>query len=172
MLVLLNLTAEDVDLFKSEYPEDYAKTRMILEASEEIYIMHLKAAVLGYYEWLGIDFDKELEKALKETTQSERIVSLNRSFPDIQFSEKGIKGLKNTPFEGRSLIAFKNEFNFENISEILVFFCGLAIVNGEPNDLFYMLLGESDVSEPFQKLLKFIEDSNILNKDFIPTKNY
>ena len=100
MLVLLNLTEEDVDLFKSEYTEDYLKTRLILEASEEIYIMHLKAAVLGYYEWLGINFDKELEKALRETNQSERIASLNRSFPDIQFSEDGIKGLKKTPFEG------------------------------------------------------------------------
>lgn len=172
MLVLLNLTEEDVDLFKSEYTADYLKTRLILEASEEIYIMHLKAAVIGYYEWLGINFEKELEKALKETTQSERIVSLNRSFPDIQFSEKGIKGLKNTPFEGRSLIAFMNDFNYDNISEILVFFCGLAIVDGEPNDLFYMLLEESDVSVPFQKLLKFIESSNILNEDFRPTNKY
>ena len=65
-----------------------------------------------------------------------------------------------------------NDFNYDNIGEILVFFCGLAIVNGEPNDLFYMLLEESDVSVPFQKLLKFIESSNILNEDFRPTNKY
>lgn len=172
MLVLLNLTDEDVDLLKSEYLEDYLKTKLILEASEELYKVHLKVAVEGYYEWLGIDFEKELEKALCEPTKSERIVRLNSSFPDIRFSENGIKGLKHTPFEGRSLIAFGNEFNYDTIREVMIFFCGLAIVRGDPNELFYMLLADSDVSEPFQKLLKFIENSNILNKDFIPTKNY
>lgn len=48
----------------------------------------------------------------------------------------------------------------------MIFFCGLAIVSGGSNELFYMLLADSDVSEPFSKVIKVYREFKHIKQRF------